>query len=66
MAFTAILLAIVIFSVGIRSELRKRQRLTSALRGVTFSLTVFFAITAMMTPLEVNRALDKTETEKQN
>lgn len=65
-AVVALLLAVVTFSVGICSELRRHQRLTSALRGVIFSLTVFFAITALMTPIEINRALDKMETENQN
>ena len=66
MTITVLLLAIVTFSIGIWREVRRCQRLTCALRGVTFSLTVFFAITAMMTPIELNRALDKMETEKQN
>ncbi len=65
-AVSALLFAVVTFSVGIWTELRRCQRLTSALRAVTFSLTVFFAITALMTPSEINRALDKMETEKQN
>lgn len=65
-AVVTLLLAIVTFSCGIRSELKQCRRLTSALRGVTFSMTVFFAITAMMTPFELNQALDKMETEEQN
>lgn len=66
MTFTVVLFAIIIFSIGLWSELRRGQRFTSVLRGVTFSLTVFFAITAIMTPFELNRAIEKRETEKQN
>ena len=63
---SVILLAVVSFSIGIRRELRKRQFLTCALRSVTFFLTVIFAITTMITPFEVNSALEKMETQKQN
>lgn len=63
---TPLLLTAVTFSLGIRNQIKQCQRLTSVLRCVTFSLTVFFAITAIMTPVEVNRALEKMETKKQN
>ncbi len=61
-----LLLAFVPFAIGIRSQLGRRQFLICGLRCVTFSLTVFFATTAMTTPFQVNRALEKIETEKQN
>lgn len=64
-AFAVIGLAIVVFSIGIRGELGKSQRLTSFLRSVTFSLTVYFAITAVMAPLEANRELQRRGAENE-
>ena len=57
----ALLLVSVAFSFGIRNELRRGRRATSALRVATFSVTVVFAITAILTPLALNRALEKVE-----
>ena len=58
---SVLLLSVASFSIGVWSQLRDRQIVTVAFRCLIFSLTVFFAITLIMTPLEVNRALEKSE-----
>jgi hypothetical protein len=61
-----LLLIIVTFSIGVRNELRRGRRVTSGLRVATFMVTVAFAITAIQTPLALNRALEKAEEVNRN
>lgn len=62
---TALLLPFVSFSFGVASQLRRGEFLTCVLRCVIFSLTVFFAITVIMTSSGLNKWLEKLESEKQ-
>lgn len=54
------------FLRGVKILLEERLFLNGMMRSVLFGITVYFAITTIVTPTRVNRSIEKWERTKQN
>lgn len=57
---------VVLFLRGARELFAERFRLNGVIRGIIFCLTMYFSITVIATPHEINIILERFENERQN